>query len=574
MTGIAGLSIGALDTIGYVGDNFTLTAIAGGTDFSNPEPLLTTLESLVSDGDDTIIDRFGNREIVIQIRVTAPNSDGLASGEQTLMGELEKPNELAWTPPDGWGATTVHRVWTSYLEWSFNDYDEARDQPSRIFAIRLVCHPAAFSAQPITTVFEPVTASETFTIIDDCTSTTGWTGNGTISTAGGDVITVRAGGDTGELYLLRAGAVDMTGTPYLVLDWKFTGAGDGKYLNVDGAQPDLSGEIPSPDFPGYSRTYWRVTDDFAAFSLTIQSAATQLAIAQVARTNVPPSAGTRRQRLLAADVVGTRRTMGSVVVSADDGLGDAFVCTWRDEGTGYSPTMRGDRTGGADLGTEAGLLSGFFEDITSEPVVTEIPTWRLPRGAYHLLARLRSETAGKHTIFYSQVMVDENGDPVSTLQNNSATVTIDAADTWQIVPITALLLPAEAVRAGSTLAMRIDLQADESGPTVERDESWVVNVERDGRPAGAYTIISAGGYKHLWIDTASVTEPIPLVYVGTQADGTDARFPSGAVSAWMDHELWPGQMKALVACTGSDEFTTTLQYTAAWAHNAPQLEPL
>lgn len=138
MTSTIGLTFGAFDLFGD-GPTYRTETLAEGTDKGSPEPIEVAIRSLLQDGSVLITQGYDNRTVTIRCTIMAADSVALSDGEKDLFAEIGKPNELTYTPADGWSDPTVFDVVTSSLLPVEDDLAEIRGE--RVYVIRLVCRP-------------------------------------------------------------------------------------------------------------------------------------------------------------------------------------------------------------------------------------------------------------------------------------------------------------------------------------------------------------------------------------------------------------------------------------------------
>lgn len=174
MTGSQRLTFDDIELIDVSGGDeggFTIQAIAG-TRFGNPVPVESVVESFLRDG--SIISKEGdeNREMNVLVQVSAPDGIALAAGGQRLNLATGKRTTLAWTPPDGFGPTTVFDVLTSSLSRVEDDWDLDEVRGVRTYSLRLICLPFGRSTTLTTEVAEGIPSVGT--TVNAADSLTGW----------------------------------------------------------------------------------------------------------------------------------------------------------------------------------------------------------------------------------------------------------------------------------------------------------------------------------------------------------------------------------------------------------------
>lgn len=146
--------------------------VINGFDLGTAEAAIKIATSLMRDGDDERIDRYGNRVLTFTVLVKARNSDLLARGGRELALATGRRAILSWTPPDGYGATTDFIVVTSTLKPIFDGGNEMQSGgiKTRRFTLELRCKPWGLAQSPVTQVLDPVAAAPT--VLDACSAAT------------------------------------------------------------------------------------------------------------------------------------------------------------------------------------------------------------------------------------------------------------------------------------------------------------------------------------------------------------------------------------------------------------------
>lgn len=572
------LEFGTLDLIPlYEGGPYTISVLSEDATFGQASEVTVQIRTLLTDGALSKTVSHDPRSAYFKIEVEGMDSATLAEGEMALVEQIEKPNTLTWTPPDGEGAPCVFEVIDSHLDPIFDDFDETNN--IRVYGLRLTCMPFTRAQNP--TVVDAVVSvgAVVTTQVDACTSTSGWTGSGPVTTTGGVVYASGVGtakpapngGVNNGRFMERAGTVSMVGTPYLTVvssrplphtNGKFQAyILGGQELKVVAQTAGVVGGnlVVSTTFycPATSFDKIRFTDTFTPPSSSPQTA--PLGIADITKTSVAPFTGTARQKSMTIDIGGSARTQGSLAIAGATGLGEV-LCYVRDsaDGSSYQPSLRIRRTGGAVTPTpDAATVSGFRENI-GNPVSFSIPISDFPRGGYSFIGLFRPTSAPLRTITWTAKC--SLGGPTET---GSATVTglpalPGVSQLWQMVHM-GVLRSGRTLKVpdNSTATMDFTLTAD-SG--LEFDDAWLFN-ER----LGQLTWLDASDRKRVWLDSPTTDLPEESIYRGNLADRSDAHYPP-VIKSWGRNQFRPGKIKVDTVCSALDAAVSLSYYKRFRTH--------
>lgn len=573
------LALGSFDLIEGEQDGWTVETIAEGMSFGAAEPREVVIQTLLQDGDAVEIDSYGNRVLTFGILIKGADSADVAAGAAALDAEVGIPNTLSWTPPDGWGATTVFDVVTSSKSFEFDDWGEMEPTKwGRRFVLTLTCAPFGRSADE--TVVEAIADGEApptpvSDVLDDCTSTTGWAispGN-TVSLASGHLQAAATTGTTPQVMALTRtfGAPEaVTDTQYLYVDWDPSAFTTGSLR----ALVDMTTELtlvaagPSDDNPGFTRVWFEALT-VPISSLTFMWTRTRVthvtAFAEVGRTNVNPFIGSGRQQFRSLLVGGSARTQGSLQISHEtDALGEVLAYTNADDGSGYQPACRQYRvSGNASPTPDASTASGSFEPLDGGASVTfDIPARALPAGTYVLVARIRGTGAAITGVSWSAATRVGTTD---MLTETGAKI-IGTQATWTMHEVATVTLPPVALPPSSEAVVRVKLSSTND---LDLDELWLFNID-----IGSYTHVScgtaapsAGGSSNrLWIDTATLDWPFPAIWLGTEADRSDARHAVSVTEAKATgrHVLAAGDVNLFTFTSNAENAAASLSFHKRW----------
>lgn len=543
------LILGGFDLIRGTGDGWWVETIAEGMSFGEAEPNEVIQRTLLQDGDAVTIDRYGNRVITYQVRILARSAAILAKAGALLDAEIGKRSTLTWTPPstpdEDAPPASVFEVFSSRKSFEFNDLGEVKPGTiGRIWTITLTCHPFAREADE--TVVSAVGPGEppptpSTTTVDECSSIGGWK---KVETGLPETVTVVSGAirvtknsqpaqQSSPVRVRRDGVVNLTGTPYLLVDIKMT-SGTVAYLSSTVLRVDDGSPIypvatgPSPDDNTYTRLWF--LPEVASFStmtlsvnmIGISTGLRGLGIDKVIRTNVGPYIGSGAQQFRQLQVGGSARALGSLLVEHETlALGDTLVYTNAEDGSGYQPSCRQYRVAGGSQASDSTAVSGTADALNGGTAFTvEIPAGRVPAGSYAALGRLRAAATGFPGINWNvSSMV---GTTKMGARSGSTTFGLTAS-TWTIQQVANVTLPTVALAPGSSSKIRIELA---SASALEIDELWLFNMTTGDLTwvnCGTASPSAGGSSNRLWVDTANLDWPRPAVWLGNAADGSDRR---------------------------------------------------
>lgn len=152
-----------------LGDNFT---------WGDPEEIISSVQSQLQDGDLERIDRAGNRQASIRVKIDAPDSpvvgDAIAQGQAALDMACRFTGwaELRWTSPLAGALTTVFELTSAYVTAAFDDVAELAEGV-RYVTITFHARPFVRGTTPVT-IAAPATVGTTTTTVDNGSSLTGW----------------------------------------------------------------------------------------------------------------------------------------------------------------------------------------------------------------------------------------------------------------------------------------------------------------------------------------------------------------------------------------------------------------
>lgn len=494
--------------------------VADGFEVGSTQPALTVVRQLL-DGSRVDYDGDDNCQVKFTLEFTAGDSAQLAEGLAEIDGLIGQPSSLAWVEPDDFAAPTVFDVETSTAERAFDDMDALR--VTRLRKITLYCQPFV---RPLEKVSVPAITSATSTTIDTCDSTTGWVaGDGTLSVVAGAVVQTRPRNTWSTL--TRTGAVDMTGTPYLVVEWSSSfpvyfsasATADGSGLWPEVRRDDVGG--------GWYRSTFHATTlitssgiRFGQVNGTDDPASGTFSIRNVARSSVIGGLATDYQQALTVNLGGTVRALADIHVShPTSGLGTVFLHSSPAGSTYLPPLSVWSNGAGAAENATPNSISGTWKLIDTEAQY-DVPARMFADTdeVVFLVARLIGNAVGSARVdFSSQSLMA--GAPVGDRIPASVQTYYPTASEWYWQPLG--VLPAPPSQVGLNGEVRFTLQKDAAESTpglgVYVDEILAFRVGRDC----ALTWLSPGGANHLWIDAPQGSQR-PGLWCGDAADRSDA----------------------------------------------------
>lgn len=551
---------------------------AEGTSFGTPEAVLRIVASLLSDGAIVSYDSDGNRVIPIRVRVNGSTLNDVAQGEAALRRESKVSNELTWQPPDNLAPPSVYETHPSPMSLDYSDGWDLDELRRRVRTVRLdlTCSPFARSAEPVTV--EAMAAGTTTVTVDSCDSTTGW--SGTRSGSGSPALGIWTGGvgvvdldsaiTSPETWTLtRTGTVDLSATPYLVVEARTVSPTEqGVEARADGVVlPLLSARALDSD--GWTELTYLGSGSVSELTFTHTSGLAEpwqgLIIREMSRSDVPPGP-TSRQVTRVIEVGGTERTPASIKISARDGvsnLGLTILHTSPEDWTGNSPSLRNSwRTNGNTVTADSTLMSGAWEPLHPDSVGFEVPTSSLPEGPYLLCARLRASTAGTHRIFFTGFtrLPPPNDSVLSGDDDRAEWIDFPVANEWIFVTLGVMTLPT--VRTASGMSV-VGIQRDAgSAANVDIDEAWLFRIGEDCALTVEDDILSP----NLWADSPGQGYPVPTLWMGD--DMSTRSNPGSAPRSRGNHILRPEGTTVFVATSGVENPAVSGTFYRRWHTNA------
>lgn len=571
---LGGLSLDGIDSVltdeGWM---LRVKSAASGTSFGTSEAVVSAVDAMGADGGQARIDGYANAVTTLQLQILGVDATALAKGEAAVRRVLPDgwgaPVDLLWRAPDGQAPASVRVVLTGVLgspstgsEW---DRDEVR--LARTFPLVLTHRPGVRSEHLTITAALPPSATAETTVVDDCTSATGWTARLTdwstapVLTAGANGLVVEHPPSTGPkmVQFTRAGVVNFAALPYLVVEARV--AGDSRV-----ARWEASGTLRAPMVSqalsdGFTRYVFRtsgVASQFFVMRLTgtVAAGGGGAYIRKVSLTS--QHSATPRQSARIINVGGTERTPGTLTVSSRNGTtatGLTLIHTCPDDGTGYDPDLNRWVTSGPAQVDDVNAPMGGWRTLT-DYLNAVVPWHTFPAAtSYQIGALVRSDTAQEVTIEWSAWSWI---DSVPTRQVlGERIVTLEAGKlAW--VPMGRTTLPTIQARRGGVM-----LSLNQTAGTAVKVGGWYAF--RSGRDS-ALTVVDSPKPR-LFIEVGEGSEPGSWM-IGDAADGSDAyTLPSGIKSPGV-HVFRAGRVASYVVTQNTNDPAVEFAHHHWWTANA------
>jgi hypothetical protein len=581
---------------------YYIEASADGTNWGNPEAVVTAIQSRLQDGSLAVVTSYQNREAPIRLRVSSSTYDGLAAGEAALVAETRREGygTLTYTPSVAHAEPTVFDVVYAVLRHELDDLDDTVRKERR-FVATLTCLPFPRSdAEVVATAPAPPPATEDDELVDACSATTGWTGGWQINpygAAGSATPTISSGAvkvEVGSIasntnvsvWAQRTGTIDTSTRPYVYVDYKTAAAaifGSPPIHTVFPMRFLLDGVAVTPRLTvamagGYTRAYLEdagpsistVRVEQGVFTGFATSSTVDIWIDQVHTTDTLPASGTRRQLTRTLEVAGTTRTQGRLAIEHEtSSLGLVLAYVYAGGGSGYSPPLRPFYASGGTVTTDSALISGGRNMLDTQ-VVYDVPAAGLVRGNHRVMAALRGSSGGTVTLNLTvETRVGSNNLPGGLAW--SATVTLTTG--WQVFDLGPASLPSTLLADTSAATVRVTIvDADTSGIDVDIDEAWLFNLDIGTLThvdCGTGTPAAGSHSNRLWLDPATVTNNgQDAIYRGYAADRSDAFNPASNIKGWTPPLFEPPSMNVFTVTTNALDAAVTLRHFPRWLHNA------
>lgn len=552
-----------------------------GSDFGGPEVVYETLLSMLRDGSSISSNRFENREFSLQVMIEAANFLQLAQYEALLVAECDKErNTLTFTPGDAFGPATVFDTFRVQATLVRNDDEEQAFV--RRWSLTIAAAPAGRSAALTVTAAQP--ATPTYTLVDNGSSATGWSGTASGATVTGPTVvsgrvtlTVATGGTKATLNLIRTGSVNYSTAAFVAVDVASTAALSGTYFVVGSTTPGpggggtgllAAGQIDLGG--GLTRIFYTVppgTGTQSGFYLQAGGSwavGGTLAIDQVQTSDSMPFFGSAKQRVAALVPGGSVRTQGSIAVEhASSALGSTLVFTYP-AGLGWVPPLRQWLTSSSTVSADATAVSGSSQPLTATSVY-RVPASIQPTGSYIVMARMKVGSAATVVIHFDAYTYI--GSTAVGLYSNSASIPLTTA--YQMITLGRVTLPS--TKVGPAGFAQLSIYRD-GGSTVTLDEVYLFHESGDLTfvEAGTASPSAGGDSNRLWLDAPSLDTPQGGVWLGFAADRSDSRHAGPATMARppYGHNLLPAGMNVFTVTSNADSAAVSSTHYRRWHTHA------
>lgn len=587
---------GSLD---LMGENDTpygpvvVQALADGTEWGNPESVRRALFSALADGSASALERHDNRTVTVKLRLTAADSAALAGGEAPLhMLSGVKRAELRWTPPNDFAAPAVYIVVASDLTQQMDDLAENRCR--RFYALTLVCLPFARSLDSVTIeALPPFVAAPS--VLDDGTTTTGWSGLGDASFAviGGGV---QISGSTGATTITLSKTLARA-KRYFALEVENVWGRLTSFTSGDGTRPLLrpwgvGGPMSAPQLVGREGN-WYFFDlpaslgDVVGFDICVDlPGAAAVRVLTVAESDTP-ALSTGRQSLRVIPTPGSARAAGSLLVEArdaeDDGTGTALGEVIVYTGPQYDPRLSPWRTSTWGV---SDTLSGLSHDSVDGTFNFVRPASSFVDGSHVLWVQaspLPFDTVTTWTVTVRAIgtpgAYSGPSDALAVVATLTATTTANAVNDHELFNLGVIDLPGFDVGVASQVNLHFEIAA--STDLLYLGEALLFNRSRgsltivDARTMKTLTETSPGvwdattGATRVWLDPASL-EGSERVVAGrlSRASSLPVSLASNLRSYDGAHPFTPDATYLYVGTTGVVDPKVTGEFRPAW-HTHP-----
>lgn len=235
---------------------FWFETYADGFSLGSPEGTAVVRRSLMLDGDDERLERWGNRTIEFTVAVCGHTPEDVHQGERELAMRMGVPGALEWLPPRS-GPRTVYDVRWARMQMAFDDLEWLRGVIHQPYAVSVRAAPWAYSEKVVSETFAP--ASSALTVLSNGSSAANWPGLTAGTYLSQSVVSTPW---VEPMAIGRAGAY-LTYSPTVVSANEFVFADIAAESYWNGYVPHLVGASPEepltsvPQANGFTRFFWK-----------------------------------------------------------------------------------------------------------------------------------------------------------------------------------------------------------------------------------------------------------------------------------------------------------------------------
>ena len=577
---------GELDLNGPAEDSaFTIEMSENGADWGNPEAVRQQVRRALLNGSASVLERYDNRVVALDLRIVASDARGLAAGEKALvLGIGGRQCELVWTPSDEYATPVAFIVVAGDLEIeSGNDAFELL--LIRSYRLTLTCLPPVRSIAPVAIEALPPFVAAPSTL-DECSSAAGWTvddPNTTLSVSGGVEVLIDHDQPPGPaLFVTHPGGFTLS-ERYLAI--KQTG-----FEQVNFAYVSINGGATLPLVGAEGG--WRFHDADAYTGTPVTSLVfgflglksgypswPDFTIATIAES-ATAAATTGRQSLRVLQVGGSAAVDASIAIEARnadaDGGGDSLGTVYLYSGSNYDPRLSPSSLeySGARA-TDTAALSGSSE--TGTFFIFGRPVASIPTGDYVVYARAKGTASATVTWSLLSNLATPAGMAASNaIAYNETIGTVHTFDgsAYNLLNLGTINLPGLKAGQGQDLWLRFMLSASASSTVDEvllfnRSTGRLAIValgtrDRLVNTAGVWTVDLDAGETRLWFDSANLRDDEAILAGSpSKAMGTPVDLDANILAYDGMPLLVPGENYLYVATSGSIEPVVTGTFRTA-----------
>lgn len=202
--------------------------------------------------------------------------------------------------------------------------------------------------------------------------------------------------------------------------------------------------------------------------------------------------------------------------------------------------------------------SGNRSAVTpSENELYRVPARQVPPGLYTLMTRVKSATT--QTVTISQATSVKHSGADYGVEIKSRQVTLSAGQ-WTWVDLYDAQLPSVPLPPNSAAEVQVSIGCDKA---IDLDDTYMVSVD-----SGATVRVDCGTNRHLWMDGPTIENPRPTIWVGPNADKSQARhIEMSKVALWKVMHLVPGRAN-VYSDTDATDAAIDAAYDRRHRHNA------